>query len=248
VLHDHTTTVCQPHLVGLAGSDVHLWHASVDGFSPALESLYDVLTTDERRKGMRFVDDRRREQYIVGRGLLRSLAGSYLDCGPQEIVFAHNQFGKPYVVDASWLEFNVSHSHDMVVLAFARDRSVGIDVQRMDAHELTREFAIRVLSPDELSRLRRLDVRQRRLAFARAWVVKEAYVKGIGCGLSQPFNELEVCFAGDESPTLRSLRQDFGTSRWKLLELQLGEGYRAALAVDGHDWQLSSWSIDPISA
>jgi 4'-phosphopantetheinyl transferase len=234
VLHDRTTAVCQPHLVGLARSDVHVWHASVDRLSPVLERLYWGLTTDERRKAMRFIDDQRREQYIVCRGLLRSLASNYLDCHPQEIAFAHNQFGKPYVPDAPWLEFNVSHSHDMVALAFSRDRSVGIDVQRMDAHELTREFANRVLSPNELADLRGLDDRQQRLAFARAWVVKEAYVKGVGCGLSQPFNELEVYFTADESPTLRSLRQNSDTSRWKFLELRFAEGYSAALAVDGH--------------
>jgi 4'-phosphopantetheinyl transferase len=248
VLHDHTTAVCQPHHVGLAGSDVHVWQASLARLSPALETLYRVLTTDERRKAMRFIDARRREQYIVGRGLLRSVASGYLNCHPQEIVLAHNQFGKPYVADATWLEFNVSHSHDIVALGFARDRRVGIDVQRMDAHQLTREFASRVLSPHELSDLRDFDDRQQRLAFARAWVIKEAYVKGVGCGLSQPFNELEVCFAGDEPPTLRSVHRDSHASQWKLLELRLAEGYTAALAVDGHDWQLSSWSIDPISA
>lgn len=248
MLHDHTTAVCQPHLVGLAGSEVDLWHASVDRLSPTLETLYELLTTDERRKAMRFIDARRREQYIVCRGLLRSLASGYLDCHPLEVVFAHNQFGKPYVANATWLEFNVSHSHDMVALAFARDRSVGIDVQRMDAHKFTREFANRVLSPDELSDLRQLDDRQKRIAFARAWVIKEAYVKGVGCGLSLPFNELEVCFSGDEPPTLRSIRRNPATSRWKLVELQFAEGYNAALAVAGHDWRLRSWSIDPISA
>ncbi len=182
---------------------------------------------------MRFADNQRRHQFIVGRALLRVLSGRYLDRPPREIVFAYNPFGKPAVSDASWLNFNVSHSHDAVALAFAKERSLGIDVQKMDVHELTPEIANRVFAPRELSGLHRLDDRQKQVAFSRTWVVKEAYLKGIGCGLSQPLNELEVVFAGDEQPQLRSIgRDDCATSQWSVRELRLADGYAAALAVE----------------
>ena len=121
----------------------------------------------------------------------------------------------------------------MVALAFAKDRRVGIDVQTMDAHELTPAIAHRVFAPRELSRLHRFDEQQKQVAFSRTWVIKEAYLKGIGCGLSQPLNELEVVSAGDEHPRLCSIGKDHpDTSQWSVRELSFADGYAAALAVE----------------
>ena len=224
---------------------MHVWVTSVGRLSAVIRTLYGLLSVDERAKARRFAGDQRRLQYIVGRGLLRALSSAYLDCPPETIVFAHNPFGKPSVADVSWLNFNVSHSHDTVALAFAKDRGLGVDVQKLDEHEVTSEIANRVFAPCELSRLRGLDDQQKRVVFSRTWTLKEAYLKGIGCGLSQPLNELEVSFAGDEDPELRTTgRDDSRVSQWKLRELRLAEGYAAAVAVEGHDWRLKSWSID----
>ena len=248
LLHDHPPAVCQAHLGALPDNDVHVWITSVGQVLPILGTLQTLLSVDEQAKALRFAHDQRRQQYIVGRGMLRALLSGYLDYPREKVVFAHNAFGKLSVAGVSWLNFNVSHSHDTVVLVFAKDRSLGIDVQKVEVFELTPEIANRVLSPRELSRLQEVDDQQKLVAFSRTWVIKEAYLKAIGCGLSQPLHQLEVSLTGDEHPTLRTRGEnDAHVSRWELRELRLAKGYTAAIAVEGHDWRLKCWSIDTIS-
>jgi len=226
---------------------VHVWFASVAQLSPLVHALYGLLSVDEQHKTTRYADNQRRQQYIAGRGLLRALLSGYLDSPPQKIVLAYSPLGKPFVADDSRLNFNVSHSHDMVALAFAKDRRVGIDVQKMDMRELTPQIVNRVFAPSESSGLRGFDDQQKQVAFSRTWVVKEAYVKGIGCGLSQPFNELEVSLASDERPRLRTTgKGDSRAPQWELREPRLREGYAAALAVEGHGWRLKCRPVDAI--
>lgn len=246
-MHDYTPIVCQPPLCLLSGSEVHVWSASVGAFSPVMGTLHDLLSADEQGKAGRFAQDQRQRQYIVGRGLLRVLLSGYLDRPTQEIAFSRNPYGKPSVDGCSWLNFNISHSDDVVAFAFARNRNLGIDVQKLNAHDVTPAIADRVFAPHELSGFGKLDEYQKQIAFSRTWAVKEAYIKGIGCGLSQPLNDLEVSFTNREQPRIRVRgKQDSHTSQWELRELSLADGYAAALAVEGRGWRLTSRSIDVI--
>ena len=247
LLHSGTPTVCQSPRIALSRFYVHVWAASVSLLSSAVPRLLQLLSAEEQRKATCFLGWQRQNQFVIGRGLLRLLVGGYLNRRPDEIVFANCRFGKPYLADPPWLHFNVSHSHDLVVLGFANDRRLGIDVQKIDTRELTPEVANRVFSPSELSALRGFDWREQLDVFSRTWVAKEAYTKGIGCGLSQRFDQLEVTLAGDGRPRIRVKdKDDSGIASWRLRELRLAEGYTAALAAEGQDWRLKCQFIRAI--
>jgi 4'-phosphopantetheinyl transferase len=76
-------------------------------------------------------------------------------------------------------------------------------------------------------------------AFFAAWTRKEAYLKARGEGLSLPPQGVEVTLAPDEPASLLSVGGDPREARrWTLHELKPRPGYAAAVAVEGHDWQL----------
>ncbi|MET9566624.1 4'-phosphopantetheinyl transferase family protein [Streptomyces tauricus] len=82
----------------------------------------------------------------------------------------------------SALHFSLSHSGDLSLLAFAA-RPVGIDVEAVPAPETVGEAA-EVLHPREAAELAALPADERPAVFAAVWTRKEAYLKGLGIGLS----------------------------------------------------------------
>lgn len=93
-----------------------------------------------------------------------------------------NESGKPYLTDANGLFFSVSHTKEMLFLAFS-DENVGIDAERLD-----REIHLNLL-------LKRFPQEERReiadeKEFLRHWVVKESAVKWLGGSLAHDLDKL----------------------------------------------------------
>jgi 4'-phosphopantetheinyl transferase len=73
-------------------------------------------------------------------------------------------------------------------------------------------------------------------------VRKEAYVKARGDGLSLPLEQFDVSLLPGEAAQLIETRPDPAeASRWRLTALDAGDGYKAALVVEGDGWMLQQW-------
>src|ERR1700691_1545671 len=92
---------------GALGSCVHVWSTSLDRSDEAVLELARLLTGDERERAARFHFDRDRSRYIVGRGSLRVLLGSYLGLEPDQVQLAYGHNGKPQLRGAG-PSFNLS--------------------------------------------------------------------------------------------------------------------------------------------
>src|SRR6185503_1727872 len=96
------------------------------------------------------------------------------------------------------LEFNLSHSGALALVAAARGRPVGVDVERHRPGVETLEIAARFFTPRELGALRALDADGRVAGFFLCWTRKEAYVKARGEGLTVPLDAFDVsCTPGE---------------------------------------------------
>ncbi len=62
--------------------EVHVWTASRDAPDEVVEAMRALLDEDELRRADRFAFPRDRRQFAVGRGLLRTILGRYLDRPP----------------------------------------------------------------------------------------------------------------------------------------------------------------------
>lgn len=111
---------------------------------------------------------------------------------------AKEQYGKPYLVDAAGLCFNLSHSGDYVAAVFA-ECEAGIDIERVRTANLAvvrrfftkQEYAHLDAIRSEDGAGDRLD-----LAFARLWTRKESYIKAVGEGMHLPLTDF--CVLSDE--------------------------------------------------
>jgi 4'-phosphopantetheinyl transferase len=206
-------------------------------------NLESILSADERERARRFYFQRDRSRWLVGRGCLRMLLGRYLDVPPETLSFGYGRFGKPHLNGLETpVQFNASHSGDILLIAVTLDRAVGIDVERIRSSLSVLEIAERFFSPRERGALAALPEALRTDAFFDCWTRKEAYIKARGEGLSLPLNGFDVAFGRGEPAKLLATRPDAAEAcRWGLRELDIDDGYKAALAVEGAQWTLKCW-------
>lgn len=236
------------HLM-LGSEDVHVWRASFYKLSPMLSQFETLLSEDERSKARRYRFDDNREEYIMGRGLLRHLIGGYLNQDPASVRFYYNPYGKPALMGEGGpdrLTFNVSHAHGVLLYAFSRGRELGVDLERIRPEAARDRVAERFFSQKETKALRSLPEHAQAIGFFNCWTRKEAYIKARGEGLTIPLNQFDVSLVPGQPAVLLESRVDpADTHRWSLQSLNMGTQYIAALAVEGQKWNLTCWDWQP---
>jgi 4'-phosphopantetheinyl transferase len=238
------------HAPPLSAAEVHVWQASLDLDEGSIDRLEALLDLDERRRAERFHFPKDRSHYIAGRGRLRLLLGEYAGVGPAGIRFWYDTHGKPTLAGQSGeagLRFNVAHSDGLVLYAVARDREVGVDVERVRPLNW-RELAERYFAPNEVAELNTVEPSVQERAFFTCWTRKEAYIKALGFGMSVPLDRFAVSLAPDRPAALVSAEHDPAQiGRWGLCELTPAPGYVGALVVEGHGWRLwqGRWDRNP---
>lgn len=122
----------------------------------------------------------------------------------------------------------------MAIIAVARDRAVGVDVENCDRAVDIETIAKSVFAPEEMNELLALHTDERRIAFFDCWTRKEAFVKALGVGLQRSLDSFAVSLRPREPAALRITRPDSTEKdQWTLYNLELGSGYAGALALSG---------------
>lgn len=234
----------------LGEDDVHVWRASLERDAAGLEDAASTLSREETARARSFVVKEKGDLYTVGRAVLRRILAGYLQVEPRDVEITCSPGGKPCLGGRSasrGIRFNVSHTGSLALYAVAMGREVGIDVERVRADLGDENLARRFFSPREVESLRALPREVRREGFFACWTRKESYVKAIGEGLAVGLDRFDVTVSPFDPPALLASRwRPDDAARWSFLDLDLGPGHRAALAVEGRGWRLSSWDWVPL--
>jgi 4'-phosphopantetheinyl transferase len=216
----------------LKHDEVHVWRSIVGSDEQRLRELSATLAPDEADRASKFYFAADRNRYITAHAALRDVLGKYLDVHPAALIFRVNKYGKPELADRA-LCFNLSHSGERVLIAVARGREVGVDLELFAAARADLSVAEFYFAPGEVARLRALPVDQRSRGFFNCWTRKEAYIKAIGMGVSLPLDSFEVSLAPDEGAALIRTADLDDEHEWDLRDLSLGPDYVGALVTAG---------------
>lgn len=183
-----------------------------------LTPLGDLLTPGEWQRLGQLRGEGDGERFLLGRGALRLILGSWLGRDPAGLVLGAGPHGKPELL-TPWPDgrelaprFNVSHSGDLILLGFHPRRPVGVDVEQRRPVPEWESIARRCLPPGEWDAIGALPPEQREQACLAAWCRLEARLKARGMGLFGP-----PAGPGDTEPVV-----------WPLV---LPEGYAGAAAL-----------------
>src|SRR5688572_26216936 len=147
-----------------APAEVHVWVADLDP-GPGEAACRLAATTDaERERASRFWRREDGDRHLSAHGALRLVLADYLACDPLALRFDTGNHGKPFIEGAP-LEFNLTHSGDLALIAVAGRRRVGVDVERLRPVPGLDDLAPRVCGPDEVETLATLAEPHRGHAF-----------------------------------------------------------------------------------
>lgn len=242
----------------LAPGEVHVWWIALG--EVAAEALA-VLTSEELARAARFRREPDRDRWMAARAALRHILAGYTGLVAAELVFRQGRSGKPELDRATSASgqdrsavvgnaalspddpvcdvhppsapicFNLSHAGERAALAIAL-REVGIDLEPIDPDLNLGPLIAAGCTPAEAARLLALPASRRVEAFLSLWTLKEAYLKGIGAGLSREPRTIEVVFQDDARATVCDPHAQPATG-WHLCGIDAGAGWTAALAVAG---------------
>jgi len=128
------------------------------------------------------------------RQMMLSVLGRYLRRPSNTLQFATLPGGKPQLdMPGRRVEFNLSHSRDMALLAISPRFAVGVDVETHRAIDDPLRLARRALSEQDVAQLTAMPDADRTACFLQLWTRMEARQKAVGRGIfSHPVDPYDL--------------------------------------------------------
>ncbi len=205
----------------LADGEIHLWLLEQPG-----------TLTSRARSAFAYAE--------AGR-LLRAYSGA-----GSPPALARDRHGKPYVPDAGYPHFNLSHGGRLLALAFSHACPVGIDVEALQRRHASLDLARRFFAAQEAHALGTLEPADRQAAFVHLWSCKEAVLKALGRGLAFGLDRLRFELDACGPRALVEIAEDAGSlDDWQLCRFDAGADHAGALAWHGPRLRVRAWRATP---
>jgi len=165
-----------------------------------IDEAIDMEIVNERAKQMPFpryqnylnyYDDKDKINNFLSYMIIRK----YFDNQSVEIgnlVFSQTELKKPFIKNSS-VKFNISHSNNLIAVAFDRNE-IGVDVERIK--DFNNDIIDSILSDIEKKEYSK-EIHKNDF-LTKIWTVKESYTKMLGLGLSVDFDK--ISFSLDKDP------------------------------------------------
>ena len=222
----HATAI---RVAGPPASIVDVWCVPLDAPEFPHEAMAATLEPWERQRAARMRFGGR--AWASAHGARRVILASYLDVPAGALRFSAAESGKPRLAGQPGLEFSFARTDGLALLAVARNREVGVDVERENARTDIDLVAREFLPPGEAAALECTPPDRRRRAFFRAWARLEARLKLHGEGLTG---------ITPESMRIRG-------AHVVVRSLALRPGFAGAVAAAGSGWTVRAREFPPAS-
>ncbi len=163
----------------LSPNEMHIWL-----IEQSVEADPSILSKEEQARAARFALPELRQRFVQIRSGLRQILGTYLDLPPAKLRFGTGEHGKPHLQHpGSELQFNLSHSGDLALLAVHARHAVGLDLEQVKPRSHLTDIARKMFDPASCQKLEALQGDAAVEAFFQHWTRLEAGVKCTGQGL-----------------------------------------------------------------
>jgi len=212
------------HDCALMTERIDVWLVSLN--HPTPNHANQILAPDEQTRWRQFYFEKHQRRFANARLQLREILSHYLGVSAATIEFNYNKQGKPFLKNnRDLLEFNLSHSSELAILAIGQGLPLGVDVEFFSARPYL-GMAKQLFSPSEIQALHQLATHLQPLAFFHMWAQKEAFIKAVGLGLSYPTQQFSVpCLP----PSTETLSDPIHHTTWTLRSFTPQLGCAAAL-------------------
>ena len=232
-----------PDTLNLYKDHIDVWLCDLKQLSGDINSFYSILSEDERDRADKLKVDDKKQQYIITRGTLRQRLGLLTNIYPEDFVFKILEHGKPVLVnDARFanITFNVSHSHDLALIAIAQKQNIGIDIEKINHESNHLALMARFFSKAEQTEFQTMQEANKARVFCACWTRKEAFIKAVGDGVSYGLDKFDVTVDPEnQSPgiTLHKPSEEI----WSAINLPINNEYMACLVSNRDSLSVRRW-------
>ena len=224
---------------------VEVWEIDLDDPRWPGGRMWEALPAAERARVARH-DPRERRRRAVGRGAARMVLAAEEGTTPARLRVRRSPFGKPELEGARGpgaLRFSLSRSGGTALLALARGRRVGVNLEALRALADPLALAGRMLTAAETEALGALPPAARHVAVLRGWTRSEAYLKARGDGLHRAAG---LALRPEGARPARVVAADGVPPEgdWRVADLAVA-GHLGAVAAEGGGWEVRHRRLDP---
>ena len=214
--------------IELAPDVVDVWSAPLDVDAAEMEGMLHSLSPSEQKRVSGLLEERAARQYVVSRAMQRHLLARYAGGSPSDIQFGIVAMGKPTLSKPNdiGLQFNTTHSGDLVIIAVTANRDVGVDVEKVRPISRALKVAKRCFSAAEYESLAALSDGELDRAFLSIWVKREGTAKARGDGV---WRGLASWKGGANEELARE---------YTVRPLDLGPEFVGVVVAKGDDWRI----------
>ncbi len=223
----------------LPSDEVHVWWATCSDVKSLQARLRTVVPPHDRARTARITLAEAQERMICSHGLLQVLLAGYLNVDTGAVLVRSESGRKPALVGATHgdsLRFNLSHTGDGILLAFARGQEVGVDVETLHRPVRADEVSERFFHADEVAQLNAVPEGQRHGQFFRYWTAKEAVLKATGQGIAGSL--ARCCLTAEPTATEATVCFDHPAcaTTWLVRYVEPLAGYLGAVTAERAGW------------
>ncbi len=207
---------------------VEVWWARVRDARPELTT---ELSAVEKGRLAAYARDEDKARFLLGAAVIRRVLGQRMEMSPATVQLDRScpDCDRPHgKVTTEGMQLSVSHSGDLIAVAFHPRTAVGVDVELVDPAIDADSLASVSLAESEAEQLATVEPAERARAFTKYWTRKEAVVKATGDGIRADLRKVIV--SAPDRPAALVEWPGYG-GPVQLVDLQAGQDYAAALAV-----------------
>jgi len=232
-----------PDRLSLSEDHVDIWICDLKQVSGDINNFYSILSEDERDRADKLKVEDKKQQYIITKGTLRQRLGLLTNIEPEDFVFEYLKHGKPVIANkhqCADITFNVSHSHDLALIAIAQKRSIGIDIEKINRESNHQALMTRFFSMAEQSEFQCIPEADRAKAFCACWTRKEAFIKAVGDGVIYGLDKFDVTVDPENQTPEINLHKS-SNETWSAINLPINDEYMACLASNRVSLRVRCW-------
>ncbi|MCU7800016.1 MAG: 4'-phosphopantetheinyl transferase superfamily protein [gamma proteobacterium symbiont of Lucinoma myriamae] len=217
-----------------------VWLCQLTQHQEQEKNYFLLLSDEEKARAERFKFAIHRSRFIASHGFVRTVLANYLKIEADAIEFKKGEQGKPYLAETDLsehynLQFNLSHTEDVALLAITQGVEVGIDIECSERKTDWQGIVQRFFTEYEQKVLFALPEYQQKAAFFELWTRKEAYMKVLGTGLSLAPTKFSLTVPPEKPALIKHHSTKYPALEqveFKAIKMpQSFNNYRASLAV-----------------
>ena len=220
--------------MGGLNQSIHIWHTSLEVHAKKYDLFMSWLSPEEKIRAEKLAISYR-QRFIISRAILRDLLAYYSEQYPKKLELTYSASGKPLLINPKHqIEFNLSHSKNILTYAFAIDTPVGVDTEYIRSRIHLDKIVYRFLPANEYNRLQLLHGIKKLESFFNAWTRNEALIKAKGDALqTHPYSRYKL--SSDPKVSILEYKEKKINPPYAISNLSLYPNFATAIAVKGNE-------------